>query len=165
MWPGTLCRGPSSLTWWKLLGCPGTVLPPAGLVLGTMLGQPHGIRFSHKGYLVHGLGEFGVEVLPSCLFPLHLEPALHGLPHRLDRGGLEDLALSKRTDHALTTRALGLGMASFRQMFLDEPFGHGLSIGVVVVGIQLGLDGFHLIHPDVRNHGQGLLSHGHKPSL
>jgi len=48
-------------------------------------------------------------------------------------------------------------------MFLDEPFGHGLSIRVICVGIQLILDGFYFFHPDVRNHGQSFLGHGHKP--
>jgi hypothetical protein len=54
-------------------------------------------------------------------------------------------------------------MATFRHVFLDEPFGHGLSIGVVGIGIQLILDGFDFIHPDIRNCGQGFLRHGHEP--
>ena len=51
-------------------------------------------------------------------------------------------------------------MASVRLMFLDKPFGHGLSIGVIGVCVQLALDGFHLLRADVRNRRQGLLGHG-----
>jgi hypothetical protein len=125
------------------------MLPPFGLLMRTMLGQLHAFRFSDVCNIVHGFRQFRVESLPPGLFPLHLETTLHGLPHRLNCGGLKDLALSQWTDHALTMRAWGLGLAAVRQVFLDEPFGHGLSIGVVGIGIQLAFDGFDLIHPDV----------------
>jgi hypothetical protein len=48
-------------------------------------------------------------------------------------------------------------------VFLDEPFGHGLSVRVICVGIQLILDGFDFFHPDVRYPGQRFLGHGYEP--
>ena len=75
------------------------------LILGTVLGQLKDIRFTYFRYIEQGIRQLGVKGLPTGLLPLHLSPALHGRPHRLDCGGLEDLALSKGTDHVLTTRA------------------------------------------------------------
>jgi len=146
---GTLCRGPISFLRGQVIRGARPVLPPFRLFLGTMLGQFQTFRLGHIRHVMHGFRQLRIEGLPAGLFPLHLETALHGLPHRLNCGGLEDLALSQWTDHALTKRAWGLGMATVRQVFLDKPFGHGLSIGVVGIGIQLVLDGFDLIHPDV----------------
>jgi hypothetical protein len=56
-------------------------------------------------------------------------------------------------------------MPAFGQVFLDEPFGHSLSIGVICVSIHLALDGFNFVHPDVWNHCQSFLGHGNKPGL
>ena len=163
MQPGTLCRGRFDLLWRKLIGSPRTMFLPVRLFLGTMLSQLQTIRFGHIRHIVHGLCQLGIEGLSAGLFPLRLESALQRQLHRLDGSGLKNLALSKGTDHALTMRALGLGMASLRQVFLDKPFGHGLSIGVVGIRIDAALDGFHFLHPDIGDHGQRLLSYGHQP--
>jgi hypothetical protein len=66
---------------------------------------------------------------------LDLEPAVHGQLDRFDRNSLENLALSKGTDHALTIGTFGLGTGPFRHMFPDESFGHGLSVGVICIRI------------------------------
>jgi hypothetical protein len=50
-------------------------------------------------------------------------------------------------------------------VFLDEPFGYDLSIGVIGIGIHLTLDGFNLFRSNVRNHGQGFLGYGNEPCL
>jgi hypothetical protein len=135
------------------------------LVLGPVLSQFQTVGLSHIRNIVHGFSQAGIEGLLAGLLTLNLKPTLHGLSNRFNGGRLKDLSLSQGTDHALTLRALGLGMVSFYQVFLDKPFGHGLSIGVVRIGIQAGLDGFHLLHPDIRYHGQGFLSHCHKAGL
>ena len=123
---------------------------PGALVLGRLVGQLEAIRMRHLRHVLLGLGQLGIEGLAAGLLPLGLEATIHGQPNRLDCCGLKDLALSKRTDHALT-RALGLGMAGLRHVFLDEPCGNGLSVGIVCVGVDLALDGFHLVHSNVRH--------------
>ena len=80
---------------------------PGTLILRPMLAQLQHIRLSHLGHIEHGFGQLGIEGLAASLFPLDLKPAFHGRPHRLDGGGLEQLALSQGTDHGLTTRAGG----------------------------------------------------------
>ena len=164
MRPGTLCLDLDVLLH-GFVRRPRTMLLGLSSLTGPLVCEFEHIGLGNIGHVEHGLSELGIEDLSAGLFSLDLLPTLQGLPHRLNRSGLEYLALSKRTDHALTTRADGSGKASLRHVFLDEPFGHGLSIGVVRIGIQADLDGLHLFHPDVRNHGQGLLGHGHKPCL
>jgi len=103
--PGTLCRGTPVILIREVLSGPGAVATPPFLLMGALFRQLQDIRLRHIRHIEHGFRELGIEGLTTGLLPLDLLPALHGLPHRLDRGGLEDLALSKRTDHALTTRA------------------------------------------------------------
>ena len=123
---------------------------PGALVSGGLVPQLQAVGLPHIRDLFLGLRQFGVEGLATGLLPLHLEAAIHGQPNRLDCCGLKNLALSKWTDHALT-RASGLGMAGLRHVFLDEPCGNGLSVGIVCVGVDLALDGFHLVHSNVRH--------------
>jgi len=148
--PGTLCRGLHGFIDRKVLRGAGAMSLFAGVLLGTVLAQLEDICFGHIRHIEHGLHQLGVEGLASGLLALDLLGTFQGLPHRLDCGGLEDLALSQGTDHALTTGVFGLGMAPVRQVFLDEPIGHCLSVGVVGVSVHLALDGFHLLHPDIR---------------
>jgi hypothetical protein len=78
-----------------------------GLILGGLTIQALGLRLCHIDNIQHGLSQLGIEGVPLGLLPLDLEPTFHGLPDCLDGGSLQDLALAKGTDHALTTRAWG----------------------------------------------------------
>ena len=58
------------------------------------------------------LGQLLVEDLPPGDLPLDVFAALLGRPHRLGRGGLQDLALSDRRDQARMSGAVGSGVWS-----------------------------------------------------
>ncbi len=81
------------------------MLLPTLLLLLLVLSQLEDIGLGDLGHILHGLSQLGIEGLTASLFALDMKTPLHGLPDRLDCGGLQDLALSKGTDHALTMRA------------------------------------------------------------